>query len=201
MRHKVITIGRQFGSGGHEIGFKLSEKLQIHLYDKDILDMACDFGGIDRKKIEKLDEKAVNQYFYQTMHNGNSNVIFGVPTSEALFNLQSHEIKRIASLENCIFIGRCADYVLKDEDVSLLRVFIHAPKEFRIRRRMELENWTYDKSKRIVGKMDRRTAKYYHAYTNQIWGNPSNYDIVIDTEKTDIDKAVKLIIERYNNMP
>lgn len=127
MGNKVICIGREFGSGGHQIALLLGERLGLKVYEKDILHMACKFGDLQVSRMEAADEKATNPYLFETVHEGNYHVMRGMPTSEVLFSLQSHEIKRIAEKENCIFVGRCADHVLKNSDVTVLSVFVSAP--------------------------------------------------------------------------
>ena len=198
MANKVICIGREFGSGGHQIAVLLGEKLGLKVYEKDILHMACKYGDLQVKKMESADEKATNPYLYETVHEGNYHVMRGLPTSEVLFSLQSHEIKRIASEESCIFVGRCADFVLKDEDVQLLRVFISAPTEQRIQRKMEQENLSHLRAKHTVRHMDLQRKKYYEHYTKQTWGKPEYYDLNINTGETSIEEAARVIAAEYS---
>ncbi len=200
MANKIICIGRQFGSGGHEIAVKAGAQLGIKVYERDIFRLACRFGELEEKNMEEADEKATNPYFFKTVHEGNYHVMRGLPTSEVLFALQSHEIKRLAKEESCIFVGRCADYVLKDEGVSLLRVFVSAPVEFRVQRKMEQEKLSREKAVRLVKRMDKRRAKYYTAYTGQEWGSPESYDLCIDTGRTDMEEAVREVTVWYNKM-
>ena len=124
MGNKIISIGREFGSGGHEIAVRVAEKLGIKVYEKNLVHLACKYGELAIKILEASDEKATNPYLFQTVHEGNYHVARGLPTSEVLFKLQSHEIKRIAKKESCIFVGRCADHVLKDTDTQVLSVFV-----------------------------------------------------------------------------
>ena len=135
MGNKIICIGRAFGSGGHEIAVRLSQQLDIKVYEKHLLYLACQYGELAVKTLESADEKATNPYLFQTVHEGNHHVTRGLPTSEVLFQLQSHEICRIAKRESCIFVGRCADYVLRNGDADVLSVFISAPEEQRIERK------------------------------------------------------------------
>ena len=122
----------------------------------------------------------------------------GLPTSEVLYKLQSHEIKRIAKNENCIFVGRCADHVLQCEDVQLLRVFVSAPTENRIRRKMEQENLSHLRAKSLVRKMDLQRKAYYEHYTGNKWGDPQNYDLHINTGIVSIEQAVELIVQWFD---
>ena len=154
MGHRVICIGRQFGSGGHEIAVRTAERLGIKVYERELLHLACKYGELSANLMESSDEMATNPFLYQGVYEGNYHVIRGLPTSEVLFALQSHEIKRIAKEEDCIFVGRCADFVLRDTDAQLLKVFVSAPEEQRIRRKMEQEGLNLSNAKRLVAKMD-----------------------------------------------
>ena len=197
MGNKVICIGREFGSGGHQIALLLGERLGLKVYEKDILHMACKFGDLQVSRMEDADEKATNPYLFETVHEGNYHVMREMPTSEVLFSLQSHEIKRIAVKENCIFVGRCADHVLKDSDVTVLSVFVSAPNEQRIQRKMEQEKLSHLRAKNVVRKMDLQRKKYYEHYTGKTWGKPSNYDLHINTGEVSIEQAAQQIIDRY----
>lgn len=200
MKNKIICIGREFGSGGHEIAVRTAGKLGIRVYEKDLLHLACKYGDISEDTMRSADETATNPYLFRTVHEGNYHVTRGLPTSEVLFELQSHEIQRIAGRESCIFVGRCADFVLRDEDVKLLRIFVRAPLEHCIQRKMTQEALTRDKAARLVKKMDKKRKKYYETYTGQIWGDPKYYDYCFDTGVTDLDEATDTICLLYKSM-
>ena len=200
MKNKIICIGREFGSGGHEIAVKLGQRLGIRVYEKDLVRMACVFGDLSEKTMADADEKATNPLLVRTIHEGNHHVTRGLPTSEVLFLLQSHEIRRLAEQESCIFVGRCADCVLKDADVDLLRVFVAAPFDQRVRRKMEQEKLPAERARRLVKRMDRQRKKYYENYTHQTWGAPECCDLRIDTSVTSLDAAVDLLEMRYLTM-
>ena len=117
-----------------------------------------------------------------------------------LFQLQSHEIRKIAQQESCIFVGRCADFVLREEDVKILKVFVRAPVEWRIKRKMQQEHLSREKAAHLVRKMDKRRKKYYESYTGQIWGTPGYYDLCIDTGTTEFEEAVTTICSLYNSL-
>lgn len=117
MGNRIISISRQFGSGGHEVAVKTADLLGIRVYERELIRLACEYGELSEKTLSPSDEKATNPYLFQTVHEGNHHVLRGKPTSEVLFALQSHEIRRIARHEECVFVGRCADYVLRGEDV------------------------------------------------------------------------------------
>lgn len=195
--NKVICIGREFGSGGHEIAVRTAARLGIRVYEKDLFHLACRYGELSEKIMESADETATNPFLYRTVHEGNYHVTRGLPTSEVLFELQSHEIRRIANRENCIFVGRCADYVLQKENVKLLRVFVRAPLEKRIERKMQQEDLTREKAVHLVRKMDKQRKKYYETYTGRVWGAHDGCDLCIDTGVTDFDAAVDQICTAY----
>lgn len=200
MANKVICIAREFGSGGHEIAVRTGSKLGIRVYEKDLFHLACKYGELSEKMMESADETATNPYLFQTVHEGNYHVTRGLPTSEVLFQLQSHEIKNIAQQENCIFVGRCADFVLREEDVKMLKVFVRAPLECRIKRKMRQEHLSREKATHLVHKMDKRRKKYYESYTGQDWGAPGYYDICIDTGITDFEEAVTTICSLFYSL-
>ena len=197
MGNRIICIGREFGSGGHEVAVRLSERLGIKVYEKHLIYLACEYGEMAVKTLESSDEKATNPYLFQTVHEGNHHVTRGLPTSEVLFQLQSHEIRRIAKRESCIFVGRCADFVLRDTDEVVLSVFISAPEEQRIQRKMKQENLPRQKARRLVHKMDGQRRKYYEHYTGSTWGDAVHYDFFIDCGKMSIEQAVELIASRF----
>ncbi|MGM9521759.1 MAG: AAA family ATPase [Oscillospiraceae bacterium] len=200
MGNRIICVGREFGSGGHEVAVRLSQRLGIKVYEKHLLYLACQYGELAVKTLEASDEKATNPFLFQTVHEGNHRVTRGLPTSEVLFQLQSHEIRRIAGKESCIFVGRCADYVLRDSDAAVLSVFIGAPVEQRIQRKMNQENLSRQKARRLVHKMDLQRRKYYEHYTGSAWGYAANYDLYIDCGKTSLEQAVDLIASRYETL-
>ncbi len=197
MANKIICIAREFGSGGHEIAVRTASKLGIRVFEKDLLHLACKYGELSEKIMESADETATNPYLFRTVHEGNYHVTRGLPTSEVLFQLQSHEIKKIAQQENCIFVGRCADFVLREEDVKMLKVFIRAPIEWRIKRKMQQEHIGLEKATHLVHKMDKRRKKYYEFYTGQAWGDPEYYDICIDTGITSFEEVITSICSLY----
>lgn len=200
MENKIICIGREFGSGGHEIALRTGSRLGIRVYEKDLFHLACRYGELSEKMMESADERATNPFLYRTVHEGNYHVTRGLPTSEVLFELQSHEIRKIAKRESCIFVGRCADYVLREEKVKLLRVFVRAPLEKRIERKMQQENLTREKAVRLVRKMDKRRKKYYESYTGLAWGSSDGYDLCIDTGITEFEVAVDQICLAYQSL-
>ena len=112
MGNRIISISRQFGSGGHEIAVKTAGRLGLKVYERELVRLACEYGELPETSVTDSDEKATNPYLFQTVHEGNYHVLRGKSTSEVLFALQSHEIRRIAKREECVFVGLCADFVL-----------------------------------------------------------------------------------------
>lgn len=135
------------------------------------------------------------------MHEGNHHVLRGKPTSEVLFALQSHEIRRIARHEECVFVGRCADYVLRGEDVEAShRVRRRAGRATRIQRKMAQEKLTRDQAIRLIRKMDKQRRKYYESYTHKTWGAPEGYDLYLDTGALSTADAAAVIAERFRKL-
>ena len=200
MENRIISISRQFGSGGHEVAVKTADLLGIRVYEKELIRLACEYGELSEKTLSSSDEKATNPYLFQTVHEGNYHVLRGKPTSEVLFALQSHEIRRIARHEECVFVGRCADFVLRDQDVKLLTVFVAAPDEHRILRKMTQENLSRDQAVRLIRKMDKQRRKYYENYTGRAWGAPDGYDLYLDTGRLSTDEAAACIAARFREM-
>ncbi len=200
MGNRIISISRQFGSGGHEVAVKTADLLGIRVYEKELIRLACEYGELSEKTLSSSDEKATNPYLFQTVHEGNYHVLRGKPTSEVLFALQSHEIRRIARHEECVFVGRCADFVLHDQDVKLLTVFVAAPDEHRIRRKMEQEKLSRDQAVRLIRKMDKQRRKYYENYTGRTWGAPDGYDLYLNTGNLSTDEAAACIAARFREM-
>ena len=196
----IITIGRQYGSGGREIGEKLAHSLGIGFYNNELITLAAKKSGMAHNVIGEADEKATNPYLFQTVHEGNYHVLRGRPTSEVLFALQSHEIRRLAKREECVFVGRCADFVLREQDVRLLRVFISAPEEHRVARKMEQERLSHNQAVQLVRKMDKQRKKYYESYTGQVWGAPQFHDLCLDTSRFSIPECVELIVTKFQTL-
>ena len=187
-------------TSGQEVAVKTADLLGIRVYERELIRLACEYGELSEKTLSPSDEKATNPYLFQTVHEGNHHVLRGKPTSEVLFALQSHEIRRIARHEECVFVGRCADYVLRGEDVRLLTVFIAAPDEHRIQRKMAQEKLTRDQAIRLIRKMDKQRRKYYESYTHKAWGAPEGYDLYLDTGALSTADAAAVIAERFRKL-
>lgn len=201
----VITIGRQFGSGGHDVGKLVAEKLGIPFYDKEIVELAAKKSNLSADAVKEVDERATNSFLY-TIATGNYGMRginpildYEMPLNDRLFLAQTQVIKELAEKGSCVIVGRCADYVLEDEDVEVLSVFLHAPLDFRIARVMEAFDLPKSKAKDKAVKTDKRRRTYYDYYSDNSWGVMSNYDLCINTGKFGIDGAADVIAERVKS--
>ena len=194
MANRIICIGRQFGSGGHEIAVKTANQLGIKVYERELIRLACEYGELSEKAMSAADEKATNPYLFQTVHEGNYHVLRGRPTSEVLFALQSHEIRRLAKREECVFVGRCADYILKDNP-DAFHIFVHAAPAFRADRIVRLYGESEKKpEERLRDKDTRRKVNYKH-FTGREWGRCQNYHLSLDSGVIGVEKCVSMIVE------
>ncbi len=203
-KHIVITIGRQFGSGGREIGYKIAEKLGVKCYDKELLAKASKESGLCEKIFETHDEKPTRSFLYSlvmdtyTMGYAPSGYV-DMPIGHKLFLAQFDTIKNIAKNESCVIVGRCADYAL-EENPDLLSVFIHSDIDTRVKRIMErhgIENAS--KAKDLINKTDKQRASYYNSYSNKKWGDAKTYHITIDSSVLGIDGTADLIVDIVRN--
>ena len=194
----LITIARQFGSGGREIGERIAKLLGIPLIDKELIKDAAAKGEISEEIIKNSDESAANSLLYTLAMGSNvlgTTIHFGykMPINDRLFILQSEAIKNYAAKGSCVIIGRCADYVLRDEP-SLFRIFIYGDLDHR-RERVKERHPELKSSQVIdvINKTDKRRASYYNFYTGNKWGKYDNYDMAINSSTFGIDETAELI--------
>lgn len=198
MEKKVITIGRQFGSGGRAIGKRVAEELGIPFYDKELIKKIAQDSGLSKEILDDYDEKPTNSFLYSLSLGAYTygNSFTGVPEmpmSDKIFVIQSDTIKEIAAQGPCVIIGRCAESILKDQ-VEHLSVFIHADLEYRIRRVAEFEKISRDVAAELVRKTDKKRANYHNYYSDIKWGDATSYDLCING-RIGTENAAKLIIE------
>ena len=193
----VITIGRQYGSAGYEIGKKLANELGVKLYDKEMLKRAAKETGLCEELFETHDERPTNSFLYSLVMDTyslgfSSGTYADMPINHKVFLAQFDTIKKIAEEESCVMVGRCADYALEDYD-NVINIFIYADLEQRIRRVAREFDISDAKAKDIIIKNDKKRASYYNYYTNKDWGEAKGYDLCINSAKLGIDGAVALI--------
>lgn len=195
--NNIITISREFGSGGREIGEKLAKLYDVPCYDKALISLAAKESGINPEVFESIDEKAANSLLYSLSmglysFGSGFSAMGDLPVNDKLYILQHKIIRDLADKGPCIIIGRCADYILKDNPRTV-RIFIHANMEFRKDRAINIHNLDSAKAEHIINRTDKSRANYYSFYSGQKWGSPDNYDLSIDSSKLSIDKIVEVI--------
>jgi cytidylate kinase len=204
MKRYVITIARGFGSGGKDIGMRLSKALGIPCYERQILTMASEKNGIDEYIFVENDEKLRGKYI--------ANFLRKVPVSGIvepydkefisdvnIFNLQAEIIRSLAATESCIIIGKCADYILKDNK-NVISIYVEAPRECCVKSIRAKMHVSEERANQLIHSTDKYRSKYYSYYTGgRDWTNPTNYDLVLNTGRVDRDMCVE-IVKNYVNM-
>ena len=193
----VITIGRQFGSGGREIGEKLAQAYDIKYYDKELIARAAKESGFCEEILMNHDERPTNSFLYNLVIDTysfgyNSSSFVDMPMSQKVFLAQFDTIKKIADEGPCVIVGRCADYALEGRD-NVINLFIYADEDFRVRKIMEQYGMDENKARDNLVKKDKQRASYYNYYTNRKWGRAESYDLCINSSVLGIDGSVKLI--------
>ena len=205
MRNLVIAIGREFGSGGKEIGQKLADRLNIKCYDSELLSIAAKNSGFCEEILKKNDEKPTNSFLYSlvmdtySMSGYTSAPFVDMPLNHKVFLAQFEAIKKIASEESCVIVGRCADYALAGNP-DCVSVFIHADMDFRLKRiKADTDKEFKDDNKVIdfINKTDKKQMQIIanNYYSSKKWGDSRSYDFCIDSSVLGIDKTVDMIIE------
>ena len=192
--NKVITITRQFGSGGREIGKKLAEAYGIPFYDNEIISRAAKDTGFAEAAFERAEDKASNSLLYSIAMGMNGfssqDVGFsGLSLDDRIFLAQSKVIRNVAKEGPCVIVGRCADYILKNQE-NVVNLFIRATLDFRIKRAIEVEGIPKEKSAEMVMKKDKSRANYYKYHSGERWDNVLNYDFAIRSDLCGIDGTV-----------
>lgn len=204
MKRYVITIARGFGSGGKDIGMRLSKALGIPCYERQILTMASEKNGIDEYIFVENDEKLRGKYI--------ANFLRKVPVSGIvepydkefisdvnIFNLQAEIIRSLAATESCIIIGKCADYILKDNK-NVISIYVEAPRECCVKSIRDKMHVSEERAHQLIHSTDKYRSKYYSYYTGgRDWTNPTNYDLVLNTGRVDREMCVE-IVKNYVNM-
>lgn len=191
----IITISREYGSGGRLVGKKLAELFDIPFYDNELITLAAEKTGLSKDYFKEAESASVGNILLSLSNllpNNSPHEIYGLPLNEKIFLVQSQVIRDVAEKGSCVIIGRCADYVLKD-DPDCINVFIHADKEDKIRRVTEEYQLPAKNIEYTIAKTDKRRANYYSYFSNQKWGQADNYELILNTSKIGIDNAAEVI--------
>lgn len=195
MNNRIITISREFGSGGRTIGKEVAAKLGIHCYDSELIGKIAQESGLAKEFIAEKGEYAshggwlANAFSYGSSYNGTS-------VQDYLWKVQREIILELAEKESCVIVGRCADYILRDHD-NCLKVFIHAASDKRAERIVKIYGETMAAPEKRLQDKDMKRKAYYHFYTNMEWGEIQNYHITLDSGVLGIDKCVDIITDLY----
>lgn len=194
---KVITISRQYGSGGREIGQKLAKYYNVPFYDNEIITRAAKESGFAEETFARAEDKATNSLLYSLAMGinvyGNQDFGFGgLSLDDRIFLAQSDVIRKFAEEGPCIIVGRCADYVLKERD-DVCNLFIQATMSYRIERAIKEYGIDEKSAADVIIKNDKRRANYYNYHVGEKWTNLNNYDLVIRSDIYGIDRAVQTI--------
>ena len=197
----IITVGRQFGSGGREIGKMVADKYGIKYYDKELLSRAAKESGFCEEMIQNHDERPTNSFLYNLVMDTysfgyNASSFVDMPISHKVFLAQFDTIKKIAEEGPCVIVGRCADYALSDFD-NVLNLFIHADEDFKIKRIKErfADVTTDEQAREMMNKKDKQRQSYYNYYSSKKWGRSDSYDLSINSSILGIEGTVKFITQ------
>lgn len=193
----IVTIGRQYGSGGKEIGRRLAEVLGVPFYDEELAEAAAESANVHPDVAKSADEKATNSFLYSLIAGGglrgvNDAIQYEMPVNDKVFINQSKYIKEIAKNGGCVIVGRCADYVL-DGNPNLFRVFLFSDMESKKKRIMELYGMTEKQAKDAIVKTEKTRRTYYNYYTDRTWGDMASYDLCLNVGKIGIDETIEII--------
>lgn len=194
---QIVTIGREFGSGGKTIGKKLAERMGVSFYDKELLAEAASGSGLSSAVIETHDEKPINSFFYSLVTDssglGSFSTHVEMPLNQKVFLAQFEAIRTIAERESCVIVGRCADYALESFE-HVTNVFICANLEDRVQRIAERQRLSKDKAIDLITKTDKKRANYYNFYSNKRWGAASTYDLTLNSSVIGEEGCVEMIL-------
>ncbi len=193
----IITIGREHGSSGHDIARALAAELGYTCLDKEIVDTAAENSDFSREILNSYDEKRVSPYIVPVPHYLGLNESFRLNMQVA--SAQFDAIRSLADKGDCIFVGRCADYVLRSR-TDLLRVFIMADEEYRVKTIMARKDLSEAEAKKLIRQVDKDRSSYYRYYTDQIWGERGNFDLILNSAKIGVEGCVKVIRSYVESM-
>ena len=191
--HFCIAIDRQYGSGGHDFGEALAKKLHFDFYDCSMIQMAAGSTGYSPEFIARREERITNSLLYDLSTQMYAYSQQTAP-NDAIFEAESKIILDAADRNNCVFVGHCADYILKEHS-NCLRIFLSAPTQYRVQRIMKAENLSEKEALKKIHQMDRERAEYYHYYTRRFWGKAANYHLCIDTSSLSQEQIENIILQ------
>lgn len=189
----IITISREYGSGGHEIGKKLADHLNFPFYDHELISMAAKDSGIRPEYFKLAEEIPASNFLYSLSILGSSKEVYGMPLNEKVYQVQSNMIKEVAEKGDCVIIGRCADYILRDKQ-NRISLFITSSFQNRVKRAIDQYHILPETAEKRVIKTDKSRQLYYEYHTEWKWGTPSNYDLVINRDRLNVENTVSLIL-------
>lgn len=198
MSKRIITINRQFGSNGHMIGKLLAQRLHINFYDKELIHLASEQLDVPYDQLVLVDEKRESRWRYETDVNSKLERQYRYAhIDKQLFEAESNVIQKLSTREDCIIVGRCADYILNDVATST-HVYLYAPFEQRIKTIMEREQLDERKAEKLIWHMDKERSHYYEYYTEQIWDDMENYDICLNTDAFGTEEVLRILERIYH---
>lgn len=200
----IVCLGRKYGSGGHNIGRKLAERLGVKCYDRQLVELASKEIGLSDEVLSGVDERPMTGFLGKLAMDTYSYGYYSMipeeePINERVFSVQQRVIKELAKNESCVIVGRCADYALAD-DSDMLSVFVDAPLDYRIKVIMNRCNEDAKNAEKLIHKVDKRRAKYYYSYTDKKWGELENYHLTFDSSRIGEDQSAEVIISYLKGM-
>lgn len=203
MEKVIITIARQYGSGGKTLGKALAKNLGISCYDRELMRMASDESGIAERMFGEVDERLKNSLLFKISRNIYEGQLIppdsdDFTSSDNLFNYQAKIIRQLAEEESCVIIGRCADYVLKERK-DVVSVFVHASKAYCMMRAKERLGYSDKEVEKYIAKTDKNRAEYYKYHTGNVWYDARNYDLCLDNSKLTDEECIQVIKDYIKN--
>lgn len=199
MHHTILTIGREYGSGGRKVAQILSGLLDIPYYDKELIEKAAKNSTLDPKDLECVDEHPVSPFLYMDAKEAAHIARYGQTIGDTLYQLQSRIIRQMAEKESCIIVGRCGNYVLRNRPYCL-HVFLYAPLPVRIQCVMERSKISEDEARILVRKTDRMRRSYYNYYTDLRWGGRDQFDLLMDSSILGIEGTAEMLKTAYQQL-
>ncbi len=201
MSHRVIAIERKFGANGHAIAEKFADMAGIPLYDEKLVDLAVERSGIDHDRLVKASEKQPSRWLYRASDTQKEPMesTMLLQMNDIVFKVQSKIIRELAEKEDCIVVGRCADYILSDLE-SCRSVFVYAPFDYRVGQIMEHFSLKKKEAENFTRRMDKQRSYYYSYYTNKKWGNNESYHLMLDSSAFEMDSMIHILKDAFDGI-